>query len=386
MELNSIKDAFDRVTKKQKLSCSKIQEVIDQIDQEIEQALQKLQSANGQNSQLDYVSVLAELKIKLKEMAPLSQLESTNKEVNAAASKYPKLLEKSFSPDISKAYRNVEFDTHTVNEIIASHFYRHGLFEVGDCFVEETKEPESARSMKLLFQEMFQILDAMKCRNVQPALNWAAANSDKLKQSGSDLLLKLHSLQFIEILQNQSRDEALQYARTYLSSFASDHMAEIQKLVICILWTGRLDRSPYAQLLSPTNWEKVAEELTRQFCNLQGQSCESPLTVTISAGGQALPPLLKFMTVMTGKKLEWQSMKQLPVPVELDKEFQFHSIFVCPVSKEQSTEDNPSMLMSCGHVLCKQSITKMSKNSTRTFKCPYCPSDIDATNCRQLFF
>lgn len=386
MELNTIKDAFDRLTKKQKLSCSKAQEVLDQIDQEIEQALQKLQSLDDLDSELDYHSVLAELKTKFKDMAPLSQLESTQKELNVALSKYPKILEKTFNPDITKAYRNIEFDSHTVNLIIASHFYRQGLFEIGDCFVTETEEADSVCEMKLLFQEMFQMLEAMRCRNLQPALNWAVANSDKLKQNGSDLLLKLHSQQFLEILQKQSRDEALKYARTYLSSFASDHMSEIQKLVICILWIGRLDRSPYAQLLSPTNWDKVAEELTRQFCNILGQSYESPLNVTIAAGAQGLPPLLKFMTVMAGKKQEWQSMKQLPVPVELDKEFQFHSIFVCPVSKEQSTDENPPMLMTCGHVLCKQSIMKMSKNNTKSFKCPYCPSDINASTCTQLYF
>ena len=191
-------------------------------------------------------------------------------------------------------------------------------------------------------------------------------------------------MQFLEILQNGSADEALKYARTHLTPFSSNHMAELQKLMGCLLWAGKLERSPYPALLSPTNWDKLAEELTRQFCNLLGHSYESPLSVTVAAGVQGLPVLLKFMNVMAGKKQEWQSMKQLPVPVELDREFQFHSIFVCPVSKEQSTEDNPPMLMSCGHVLCKQSIMKMSKNSSKSFKCPYCPTDIEATQCKQL--
>ncbi|KAK0604545.1 hypothetical protein LWI29_016735 [Acer saccharum] len=382
MELNNIKDAFDRVAKKQKLSCSKTQEVIDQIFQEIGKALEILKSA----SEFDDKYVLNELKIKLQEIAPLSQLEGTQKELNVAVSKYIKVLEKSFNPDIAKAYRNIEFDTHTVNQIIASHFYRQGLFDVGDCFISETKESECAAVMKSIFQEMYQILEAMKMRNLEPALKWVAANSDNLKENGSDLQLKLHSLQFVEILRVRSREEALKYARAYISPFASDHVAEIQKLMGCLVWYGKLDRCPYSQLLSPNNWVTVAEELTRQFCNLIGQSHESPLTVTIAAGVQALPPLLKFMTVMAGKKNEWQSMKQLPVPVELDKEFQFHSIFVCPVSKEQSSEDNPPMMMSCGHVLCKQSINKMSKNHSRTFKCPYCPTDIDASQCRQLYF
>ncbi|MBA0850921.1 hypothetical protein Goshw_009563 [Gossypium schwendimanii] len=381
MELNNLKDAFDRVAKKQKLSCSKVQEVMDQIVQEIEKAIGMMQSTT-----LDHKSILAELKNKLHEIAPLAQLESTQKELNIALSKYPKALEKTLNPDISKAYRNIEFDSHTVNQIIASHFYRQGMFDVGDCFITEAGEAEAAAAMRSLFQEMYQILEAMKSRNLEPALKWAAANSDKLKENGSDLLLGLHQLQFVKILQKGSREEALKYARTNFVPFAGNHMAEIQKLMGCLLYSDRLSESPYAHLLSPTNWDIVAEELTRQFCNLLGQSYQSPLSVTIAAGVQGLPPLLKFMTVMAGKKQEWQSMKQLPVPVELDKEFQFHSIFVCPVSKEQSTEDNPPMLMSCGHVLCKQSINKMSKNGSKTFKCPYCPSDVDAPRCRQLNF
>jgi len=51
-------------------------------------------------------------------------------------------------------------------------------------------------------------------------------------------------------------------------------------------------------------------------------------------------------------------MKHLPVETPLDNAFQFHSIFACPVSCEQSTAENPQMLMACGYVLCKQSSQK----------------------------
>ncbi|KAK6923217.1 CTLH/CRA C-terminal to LisH motif domain [Dillenia turbinata] len=381
MELNTIKDTFDRVAKKQKLSSSKAQEVIDQICQEIDQTLVRIQSLQNP----DQRPILTELKTKFKEIAPLGQLEGTQKELNVILSKYPKLLEKSFNPDISKAYRNVDFDIHTVNQIIASHFYRQGLFDLGDCFINEAGEPEAA-GMKTPFLELYQILAAMRERNLEPALNWADTNGDKLKQTGSDVKLKLHRLQFMEILQKGNRDEALKYARKFLAPFASTHMTEIQKLMACLLWAGRLDSSPYSELPSLTHWDTLTDELTRQFCYLLGQSHESPLSVTIAAGVQGLPTLLKLMSVMMGKMQEWQTMKQLPVPVDLDREFQFHSIFVCPVSREQASEENPPMLMSCGHVLCKQSIVKMSKSSTRPFKCPYCPMEVDATHCRQLHF
>jgi hypothetical protein len=65
--------------------------------------------------------------------------------------------------------------------------------------------------------------------------------------------------------------------------------------------------------------------------------------------------------------------EQLPVELELGHEFVFHSIFACPVSRDQSSAENPPTMLPCGHVLCKQSVTKLAKGSTRSFKCPYCP-------------
>lgn len=78
-----------------------------------------------------------------------------------------------------------------------------------------------------------------------------------------------------------------------------------------------------------------------------------------------------MMTVVIEIKCEWQNMKQLLVSMDLDKEFQFHYVFVCPVSREQATDENPPMLMTCGHVLCRQNITNLS-NSAIPFNCPYC--------------
>ncbi|KVE14714.1 Zinc finger, RING/FYVE/PHD-type [Cynara cardunculus var. scolymus] len=122
-----------------------------------------------------------------------------------------------------------------------------------------------------------------------------------------------------------------------------------------------------------------------QFCSLIGVSFKNPLGLTIEAGAQGLPTLLKLANIMAVKKQEWAATKQLPVAVELGSEFQFHSVFVCPVSRDQSSEDNPPMLLPCGHVLCNQSISKLSKNNTRMFKCPYCPFEAWVAQCRQLW-
>ncbi|KDP35936.1 hypothetical protein JCGZ_09908 [Jatropha curcas] len=384
-QLSTVKDTFEHVAKKQKLSSSKCQQVIDQVSHEIEQKLANIKSVEGPVSPADQKSILTELKHKLNAISPLNQLEGLHKELHIALSKYPKILEKTFNPDISKAYINVDFDFHIVNQIIASHFYRLGLFDLGDCLINEAGVSE-ATALRSQFVELHQILDAIKVKNLEPALKWASTNHEKLKQNGSNLELKIHRLQFVEILKKGSKTDALNYAKNFLSPFASLHMQEVQKLVVSICWMGKLEKYPYSDLFSPTHWELLSEDMTRSFCNLLGKSYGSPLSFTIAAGIEGLPTLLKLANVMAAKKQEWLAMKQLPIPVELDKEFQFHSIFVCPVSREQGSDDNPPMLMPCLHVLCKQSIAKMSKGNSRMFKCPYCPAESPVAQCRQLYF
>ncbi|KAJ8764785.1 hypothetical protein K2173_009188 [Erythroxylum novogranatense] len=377
MEVTTVKDAFDHVSKKQKLSSSRSQDVIDQVSHEIQQALAKLQSID------DPKLILTELRNKLNTISPLNQLEMSQKELNLHLTKFPKILEKNFNPDISKAYRNVDFDFHIVNQIIASHFYRQGLFDLGDCLINESGESET-NFIRSQFLEMHQILEAIKVKNLEPALSWVCCNREKLLLSGSNLELKLHSLQFAELLTRGNKEDALVYARTHLAPFAY-HTKDILKIIVCIAWIGKLEKCPHSELLAPTHWDKLAAELSREFCNLLGESYGSPLKLAIAAGIEGLPTLLKLANVMAAKKQDWLAMKQLPVPVELGKEFQFHSIFVCPVSRDQSSEENPPMLMPCLHVLCKQSIMKLSKGSSRVFKCPYCPAEASLAQCKQLY-
>ena len=90
----------------------------------------------------------------------------------------------------------------------------------------------------------------------------------------------------------------------------------------------------------------------------------------------ALPKLAKVSNIIK-KKDDWMTNNELPIDVELGKDFKFHNIFICPVSKETSTRDNPPMLLVCGHSLCKNSLSRMVRASNRgKFKCMTCPTEM----------
>jgi hypothetical protein len=100
------------------------------------------------------------------------------------------MLDKAFCTDIAKAYREAEFDGHLINEIVAVHFYRQGLFDLGDCFIQETQEP-NAMTLKTPFFEMYQNLEQLRARNLVPALTWAKENRPALQKKVLTLFMWL---------------------------------------------------------------------------------------------------------------------------------------------------------------------------------------------------
>jgi E3 ubiquitin-protein transferase RMND5 len=138
-------------------------------------------------------------------------------------------------------------------------------------------------------------------------------------------------------------------------------------------WIDNPSKSPYHEAFSLNSlyWPQVEDSFREQFCSLLGFSSDSPLKIAVTAGTIALPVLLKMSSIMREKRTEWTSEGELPVEIPLPDAYRFHSIFTCPVSKEQSTEENPPMLLTCGHCLCKNSLLKLAKADGQKIKCPY---------------
>lgn len=248
------------------------------------------------------------------------------------------------------------------------------------------------------FRSMYEILQAIRARNLLPAIEystlllslansrWADRKRAELEQRSSDLSFDLHRLQFIQLFNSDTdlAPQSLAYAQANFPSFQQRHLdgttphtkaltVDIAQLMNAFCWINDRTNSPYSQAFSEDSpyWNQVETSFREQFCALLGFSPESPLKLAVTAGTIALPVLLKMSSIMREKRTEWTSEGELPVEIPLPEKYHFHSIFTCPVSKEQSTEENPPMLLSCGHCLCKNSLMRLAKTEGQKIKCPY---------------
>ena len=267
----------------------------------------------------------------------------------------------------------------------------------------------STEYLKGCFQHMYYVLGEIHNKNLLPAIDWAREHSTQLEARGSDLEFELGRQQFLWLFTKNLAigstsgvldpyKDALQYARQEFDRFQGKYLKEIQQLMGALVFAKNLSFSPYQHLIpDESRGDELSTSFVREFCSLLGLSADSPLYVASTAGAIALPTLLKLQNIMKEKRTEWTTQHELPVgkyisdaspsnflqvEIPLPPSYQFHSIFVCPVSKEQATDENPPMMMPCGHVVAEESLQRLGKNSR--FKCPYCPGESSTTEATKV--
>jgi E3 ubiquitin-protein transferase RMND5 len=294
------------------------------------------------------------------------------------------------------------------------HLLREGKFNVATTFVHETR-PHNAiplrspgpggehewevrnEALHRQFSEMYHILDQLRQHHtLEPAISWAREHSAVLESRASNLEFELCKLQFLSSFlglggSNDIEMDVMErilranlYAREAFGPFYNRYGPEIRKLVGSIPFYQNLSESPHGHLFAMDRiWDEVASSFTKEFCSLLGLSADSPLFIAATAGAIALPVLQKVKGIMRAKRTEWTTEEEMPVEISLPPSYSFHSIFVCPVSKEQATDANPPMMLPCGHVICNDSMLNASRG--QRFKCPYCPAESHPRDAKKVF-
>lgn len=352
------------------------------------------------------------------------EVNSDLKDVYNGLGKYSKALDRKFKdkPLPTTDYDALSSQPALINRAIAMHLLREGQFSVASTFLTEVTQKLSqpqdspdlaspyatlehklgidslkSEALRQHFANMYHILHELQNeRNLLPAIGWARDNSAALEARGSNLEFELGKLQFVWLflggadaaadpeVRYLGQQRALAYAREEFAPFQTRYLKEIQQLIGAMAFCPNLQQSPYRRIFCNNDaWNDLANSFTREFCSLLGLSAESPLYIAATAGAIALPTLLKLQTIMKEKRTEWTTQNELPVEISLPPAYQFHSIFVCPISKEQTTDENPPMMMPCGHVIAHESLFRHAKGGR--FKCPYCPNESHPKEAKEIF-
>ncbi|RNA39808.1 RMD5 -like protein [Brachionus plicatilis] len=317
-----------------------------------------------------------------------------HKDLHANISKIGKVIDKNFVPDYGNMSHLNLIDTAEkkmhLNQAICEHLLRSGHLEVCDTLVDEAGLVQQIdEEKKRPFIQMNFILSKLKEKDVYPALEWCQMNSKELKAIHSNLEFKLHRLRFIQLVQQgpKAQLEVLKYSRNF-TQFANECSKEIQRLMGSLIYmSSGLDNSPYSSYLGAELWEEIEEEFIKNSCKLMGLPVECPLDICINTGCKALPALVNIVQVMQQTQCgHILSKDELPIEIEIGQNYRFHSVFSCPILRQQTTDLNPPMRLVCGHVISKDALTKLNNSGKTRIKCPYCPVEQSPSDAKQMLF
>jgi len=160
---------------------------------------------------------------------------------------------------------------------------------------------------------------SLTCKLKHTTIRWSRKNRSFLRSRSSPLEFHLHRSQYIRLLLSPDPSNplpAISYANAALRGFYPEHAAEFKRLMACLAFLPKqkLERSPYADLASPSLHTDLEPLFAKEYCASLGMSRQVPLRVVGDiGGGGALARIEKARTVMKEKKSEWSQSDELPV-------------------------------------------------------------------------
>ena len=217
------------------------------------------------------------------------------------------------------------------------------------------------------------ISDSILQKDVQPALKWCEQNRCLLESIHSKLELMLFELHFIFLVITGNVQLAIQFANS-MYHLVLHYTSQIQKILSCICYTNR-SLNTVTSTYSERKWKIAAHTFQKDAYLIEKIPISCPLALTIGAGCYTIPCLVKMKIVIQQQEKYDVLSKydELPINIDLVPGLRFHSVFACPMLRQQALDigSHPIRLI-CGHLIGYESMRKILTSHGQV-KCPYCP-------------
>ena len=312
------------------------------------------------------------------------------KSVSGSLSKLTRAVDRSFAADVEGASFLVEdlanekkFSEKKFGEqkeplfvemehmlpLIAQHYTFYGNLNVAEA-LRSPQEMEAFRLMERIHKEILS-------KDLYEAFEWCVTHKEELARFGSDLHFLVAKRRFLQMLFDIDRDplsspslpplsssslSPLDFARSHFECYLhTPHFPSVLQMMTCLAFSPSPSNTPSLPPPPPSlnslypslflcNFGEIAQKFREAYLHVCSFPASSPLCECVEVGAVAMPTLVKFGAVLKGKKGTWD---EIPAEINLGRQWIFHSIFSCPVSREQTSQKNPPMLLICGHVIAR---------------------------------
>jgi len=223
-----------------------------------------------------------------------------------------------------------------------------------------------------LFMMSKEIEDSLTRFETKPCLNWCADNRSKLRKMKSTLEFNVRKQEFVEMIKQNKRIEAIKHARKYLSSTDPTQVADVQKLMGMLAFDCNKPENPYSEILSEDNWQTLVIQFRNDNFKLHQLNSTSVFTATLQAGLSSLKTLHCYKEDNSRRSSDCPvcstNMNELAEP--LPYAHCANSKLVCSISGLPLNENNPPMMMPNGRIYGLKALENIAVTNEGRVVCP----------------
>ncbi|EJW04126.1 hypothetical protein EDEG_01562 [Edhazardia aedis USNM 41457] len=265
-------------------------------------------------------------------------------------------------------------------KILALDLLRTKQLDVFDSFVCESQS--DLQKIKEKHEYLMEIQNLMKNDDFR-LLELFIEKENLYFKRNMKLCFILFAIEFLQMILHNNRTNAIifmyhNFRQKFSESpeFIKDSYELIQSLVDSDI--------KFIQKIIKSYKDKAFDQFKIDYCLINEMPQKSPFDQLLEAGQNASSILRKFSDNIDIKTFDDIDLNK-KIPIDLPVKPTYHSIFVCPVLKQFCDNDNPPVLLPCGHVISALAVKKLSKKVISTsFKCPYCPYNCNVNQLREL--
>lgn len=377
MEHPTLKVPYEVLNKKYRVS----QKVIDREVNHLNQSLEELKNSSTlTNVQKALNNVVENLNV-VKRKADESMLDE--QEAAQVCKRRLDHLKGMFELPYSNVSINV-WKKKRLDRLLVDHLLRGGYYE------SATKLNEQSDLKDLTNIELFMVSRRVELSlasgDTSKCLAWCHDNKSKLRKMKSTLEFRLRQQEFIELVKQNKKIEAINHARKYLSGIDDSQQEELEHIMGLLAYPLDTKIEPYKSLLDRKRWQSLIEHFKQENYNLFQLNSVSVFSVVLQAGlsslktphcyrksGQRNPecPLCSPLLNELAKKLPYPHCPQ--------------SKLICSISGQTLNEDNPPKMLPNGYIYGEYSLLSMAAKNNGQVRCPKTLEEFSIDDVERVF-
>ncbi|KAK7508633.1 hypothetical protein BaRGS_00000199 [Batillaria attramentaria] len=223
-----------------------------------------------------------------------------------------------------------------------------------------------------LFMTSREVEESLKRRETGPCLSWCYDNKSKLRKFKSNLEFNIRKQEFVELVRNGCRLEAVRHARKHFSGVDEDQFGEVQQVMGLLAFSPDTELSPYKEFFADSCWDELVQQFRQENFRLHQLNSTSVFTAALQAGLSSLktPHCYKDDMQQTNSNCPVCSSHLNELAQPLPYAHCANSRLICTITGESLNEHNPPMMLPNGHIYGLGALSKMANDNDGRIVCP----------------